>query len=244
MKHDSEGAILKRARAYADQWRMVEGASEGKYQWVIDYAETQSAESIKGIEYLNSKADGMVRYIGVLITLLTLVLAYAVTKKTPREDILFFFPTVIALVYSFWSALQCTKPVDHPRRPFIKQAFEHSQYPESSKLYFLRPWMLLEFSLWLLAFKKAMYIERSLYGLLLALVWLIVGVLCFVFKEPLIATMSVLSFQLQYLLMAVGPVSVALLYLVQRWKSGRPSLERWARLFPETENPAKSAENR
>src|SRR5258706_7119925 len=120
MKNDSErGAVLERLRKYASQWQMADGTAEEQHKWVIDYAEKQAEQSIKTIEYLDSKADAMMRYVGTLITLIALALTYAMSKDSPRGDVLFFLPVLMALLFSIWNALRCAKPTEQPRRPFI-----------------------------------------------------------------------------------------------------------------------------
>jgi hypothetical protein len=243
MKRDPEReAILDRLRNYASQWQMAVGTLEEQHKWVIDYAEKRTEESIKTVEYLDSKADSMMRYIGALITLIALTLTYAISKESPSENILFFLPVLMALLFSIWNALQCTRPMDQPRLPFIKEAFAYAQSPADSHLSFMRSCMELEYRTWLLGDKKGVYVETSLYSFLLALVWLTLGVLCVIFKAQLARVIEGSFLPLEYWVLVIGLLSVLGLYLFRLWKTARFPLSDWAKLFPETEKIVKSVE--
>jgi hypothetical protein len=207
-----EQQILEHIRLYADNWRMDGTKSEENYQWLMDYADKQSDNSIKTTEYLDSKADAMMRYIGLLITLSVTVLGYAMTKDGSQRDALFFFPVLVALLYSLWNLLQCTRPTDQPRQPFISDAFEYSQNPENNKLYFMRNLMDLEYRLWLLNFKKGTLIEFSLRGFFLAIAWLLIGIGALIYKTEIT---YYLSFPSEFLVLGLGLVAVGLLALRQ-----------------------------
>jgi hypothetical protein len=236
MKNDSKtDVILEHLRAYAEQWEMLDDTSEEQYQWVIDFAEKQIEDSTKTIEHVERKADAMMRYTGLLLTLIALALTYAISKDSPRQDALFFLPVLVALLFSIWNALLCTRPVDHPSAPLIQEAFADAQHPGGNQLFFMRAWIVLEYRLWLLCVEKGNYVETSLYGLLLALIWLVLGVACVVFKSPLSRFMP--SFSMQSYVLVVGSGSVAALYLYRRWKSAHFCQAQWLNSIHEIESP-------
>lgn len=243
MKTDSErDAILKLIRRYADQWRMAAGTSEEQHKWVIDYAEKQAEQSIKTIEYLDSKADAMMRYVGMLITLIALALTYAMSKDSPRGDVLFFLPVLMALLFSIWNALRCAKPTEQPRRPFIKEAFDYAQSPKDSQLYFMRGWVELEFRTLVLGAEKGNYVATSLYSFLLALVWLMLAIPCVIFKAKLSGFIYLPSMRPELLVLLMGFLSVVVLALYRRSKASRLSLADWSKVFPEVARLPKSGE--
>jgi hypothetical protein len=226
-----ESKILRRIQGYAAEWRMDEGRSETDYQWVVDYADKQSERSTRTVEYLDSKADAMTRYIGLLITLGVLVVSYAVSRDAPREDILFFAPALAALLYSLGNALRCTKPEDQPRPPLIGHAFAYSQHPDNNRLYFTRSLIELEYKLWLLNQRKGTLIEFSLKGFFLALAWLLIGVIGLLYKGEIT---YFLSFQSELAAVAAGLFSVVGLAL---WQYLRPVAHGdWGKAFAEQVN--------
>jgi hypothetical protein len=172
----TDNVIRERARAYASQWRICKDYPEDHYKWLIDYAEKQADGSIKTIEYLDGKADAMLRQIGILVTLLGLILGYAASREAPQGYVLYFLPVLFALLFSVISAIQCSRPQLQPRRPLIKQAFTYTSSAVGTRLYFMRAWIYLEYDLWLMGQKKAAWIRSSHYGLVIAIVWLILGV--------------------------------------------------------------------
>lgn len=239
MNRPAATRVLERAKAFATAWKIPEGRDPGEFRWLGDYAESQVAYMTATIEFLDSKADAVMRYVGIASTLMGTALAYTLGRGKEVGDVrsfVVFLPSLLAMVCAMWSAVRCTRPIQQPSRPLIAQAFSYArQQPENSRLYLMRGWIWQEFKMWTLAFEKGGYIRSALYYFMFAVAWLPVAVLAVACQAQLRLLTQRLVLGPESLVVGLGLVALLGLAVSRRAVAGRVPLEHWVKTFPESE---------
>ncbi len=238
MTQSTAQRVLERTKVFATAWKIPDDKDPAEFRWLTDYAESQAEYMTATIALLDSKADAVMRYVGIALTLVGLLLGYAIghgPKLGGLKSFAFFLPSLFAMVLSMWSALRCTLPTQQPSRPLIAQAFSYArQQPDNSRLYLMRGWISQEFKMWMLAFEKGRCIRSALYYFMFAVTWPLIAVIAIGYRTELLGLTQHLSLGLETLVAALG--LVALLGLAaSRRVAGRAPLEHWMKVFPEVE---------
>ena len=182
--------LLDRIKDFTDEWIIPNDRMEQEYSWLLDYSEARIDEAIQAIEYLDGKADSLLRIFGTGLTAIGLIFVFVVGKNGGNEVFpaaKLFTPVFCWMASAVIFSFLCTKPSRQPTRPYIICAFTYARENKfAAKFHFFRGLIHLQFEIWVVGWKKADQIRSSIWSFLLAMLfWLPVGGAIILYRESL-----------------------------------------------------------
>jgi hypothetical protein len=105
------------------------------YDWVATYAMEENRQALASLDSVDSKADGLIRYLGAGSAFVSLLALYS--QPGGGQHLWAIAPTLLLLLLSLGCAVIARAPQAHPNPPFTKSAVQFAEfYKENANVRF------------------------------------------------------------------------------------------------------------